>query len=158
MLPSSATPIDPLENPAQAWMTLSQIALSGFGQLVALNLKMARSTFSDAVAASEILTHPEELAALTHGESPLSGPAARKLMTYLSDAQGIAADSQDEINRLVTAYLSRHGLATSPSATWSSGVDLLTRLANANARALGVNPVKLLSIGKIQALQALPAP
>lgn len=158
-MPTAAPePIDAVESSTNALMALSKIAFSSIEQLAALNLKVARNALTDAVAASDILNHPPGLEALKSGESPLTGPAARKVVAYFSDAQGIAANSQSEINKLMASYFAPAGKGPtpgkypSPGGSWSSGFDMFTKIAQqasslaaANAKAVGVTTERLLA-------------
>ncbi len=152
---ASPEQIDAIESSTNALMALSKIAFSSIEQLAALNLKVAQTALTDAVAASELLTHPQDIPALNAGESPLTGPAARKVVAYFSDAQGIAANSQDEINRLMSTYFALPGKNTTPGKSWSSGFDMFTKiaqqasgLASANAKAVGATTERLLAATK----------
>jgi phasin family protein len=149
---ASPEQIDAVETSTNALMALSKIAFSSIEQLAALNLKVAQTALTDAVAATELLSHPQDIPALHSGESPLTGPAARKVVAYFSDAQGIAAKSQDEINRLMSTYFALPGKSTPPGKSWSSGFDMFTRiaqqassLASANAKAVGTTTERLLA-------------
>lgn len=155
MTTASPDQIDAVESSTNALMALSKIAFSSIEQLAALNLKVAQAALTDAVAASELLPHTTVFQDLKAGESPLTGPAARKVVAYFSDAQGIAAKSQDEINRLVSTYFSLPGKGSTPGKSWSSGFDMFTRiaqqassLASANAKAVGDTTEKLLAATK----------
>lgn len=152
---ASPEQIDAVETSTNALMALSKIAFSSIEQLAALNLKVAQAALTDAVAASEMLPHTAALQEFKAGESPLTGPAARKVVAYFSDAQGIAAKSQDEINRLMSTYFALPGKSTAPGKSWSSGFDMFTRiaqqassLASANAKAVGATTERLLGATK----------
>lgn len=97
---------DAFKSSTQAFMTLSEVAFSGFERLSALNLNMVRAALEDGMSASQSLARVKGVDELKDVQSPFTNQATEKVVTYLREVQQIATDLQQEITSVMTEQMS----------------------------------------------------
>lgn len=90
----------------EAFMTLSEVAFSGFERLSALNLNMARATFEDGISAAQSFAQVKDVSELKELPSPFSGHMTERVVAYFRNVQQIAAELQEEIADVMTKQMS----------------------------------------------------
>lgn len=127
MLTVTPEQLDAVKFNTESFSALSKIAFASVERLAALNLSAARSALDDGFAASSAMLQARDAKALP---GAASGKAAENAVAYFRDVQKIAADTQQEITKVVTSYSSHLGLGSNASASWSKGFEMFKGAAD----------------------------
>ena len=127
MLNITPEQMDAVKFNTDAFMTLSKIAFAGVERLAALNLSTARTALDDGFAASSAMLEAHDGKAL---HSPAPAKTTANALAYFSDAQKIAAETQQEIAKVMNSYSSHLGLNSNAGASWSKGFEMFKGAAD----------------------------
>ena len=146
MLSVSPELIDVMKNNANALVAFSNIALTGAERLTTLNLNAARSALTEGAAASRLMLHGE--GAMTAPKA-LPETATKNALAYFQSVQEIAAETQQEVSKLMTSFLATQGNGMSEAANWFKGFEALKTLGHqmseANLKAMAGVTAKIAS-------------
>lgn len=140
MLTVTPEQMDAVKFNTDSFMALSKIAFSSVERLAALNLSTARAALDDGFAASGTML---QVGATKAPQGSMPTKAAENAVAYFRDMQKIAAETQQEITKVVTSYSSHLGLGSNASASWAKGfemfkgaADQITAMTAANSKAI----------------------
>lgn len=125
MLSVSPEQIDAIKNNADAFMAFSNIALTSAERLTALNLKAARTAFEEGVAASSLMLESYDS---SKTKKAIPETATQNALAYFQSMQEIAAETQQEVARLMTSYLVSQGNGASHATSWLKGFEAFKAL------------------------------
>ena len=123
MLAVSPELINSTEINTHAFMTLSKIAFSSIQRLAALNLNATRVALEDGTTAFGHLVQRKDVQKGQQLPGGTSGTASNNALAYLKGVQDIAAETQEEVTKLVSSYFTPHGDDSKPSAGWLKGFE-----------------------------------
>lgn len=133
-----------------ALAALSEVAFSGVERLTTLNLNLARTVLEDGLAASNSLLQIQDVNELKSLQNSLTKPATEHLTAYLRGVQEIAAESQQQMTRVLSSYFATAGMASTAGTGWGAGFDMLSKIAQqtnsmveANIKAVGDATAKM---------------
>lgn len=109
---------------ADAFMTLSKIALTSIERLAALNLNATRTAFESSIAVSGKALNTKGEQEIESSMTSLPVSATNNAVAYLQGVQEIAVDTQKEVANLMTTYFASRGDGLSPTAGWLKGLEL----------------------------------
>lgn len=129
MLSVNHEQIDVIKTNADAFMALSNIAISGAERLSTLNLNAMRTLLEGCVAASTLMLESNGSTAPAKAKKALPD-ATRYAVAYFQNVQEIATEAQQEATKLMTSYFASQGNGSNPNLGWLKGVEAFENLAN----------------------------
>jgi phasin family protein len=85
----------------EAAMRFAGIALEGAERMLEVQLKAAKSAFSDGVQQAKALAEIKDLQEFAQMKNPLAQPTLEKATSYVKSVYDVAAATQSEINKLL---------------------------------------------------------
>lgn len=95
-----------LSNSVETFTRMSEVALSGIERLTALNIKMARESLEEGIAASMSVTQASNAKDLANAQTPFSGAGAERVSAYVRDVHEIFSQAQSKYVELIGTHMS----------------------------------------------------
>ena len=128
MLNISPAHIDAIKTNADTVMAFSNAVYAGIERLTTLNLQATRALLDESGAATSLMLEADGATIPAKAAKAIPEAATQQALAYFQGVQAVTTDTQQELTRLMTAYLAQQGALANPGAAWFNGLDAFKSL------------------------------